>query len=131
MQTRLAGRMHIAIKRTEPRAARCCFSCCHTAASPPSAYLASASASAVTASSTVLNVPIGRICFFVEPVGTCESRAWYFLRALMMPGGSPDEPRGARAEAHRAMPLVIPLPRCDRDIYIYAKIRVCDRLTLR
>ena len=71
MQTRLAGRMHIAIKRTEPRAARCCFSCCHTAASPPSAYLASASASAVTASSTVLNVPIGRICFFVEPVGTC------------------------------------------------------------
>ena len=119
MQTRLAGRMHIAIKRTEPRAARCCFSCCHTAASPPSAYLASASASAATASSTVVNVPIGRICFFVQPVGTCESRAWYFLRARMMPVGSPDEPRGARAEARPAVSLVITwlTPPC-RHIYM-------------
>ena len=61
--------------RTDPRSARCSFSFCQTAASPPSAYLTSASASAATAASTVSNVPIGRICFFVEPVGTCESRA--------------------------------------------------------
>ena len=63
------------VMRTDPRGARCSFSFCQTAASPPAAYLVCASASAATASSTVSNVPIGRISFFVEPVGTYESRA--------------------------------------------------------